>query len=87
MTIKQVISWLKSIILLSINIVIYILIIRNMRKIWYRKLLRDSSGALISGAEIKKTKSYLYSIAGNIIKNTLQEKEGNNDRPVAGYRR
>ena len=42
-TIKQVISWLKSIILLSINIVIYILIIRNMRKIWYRKLLRDSS--------------------------------------------
>ena len=25
------------------NIVIYILIIRNMRKIWYRKLLRDSS--------------------------------------------
>ena len=42
-TIKRVISWLKSIILLSINIVIYILIIRNMRKIWYRKLLRDSS--------------------------------------------
>ena len=34
---------LKSIILLSINIVIYILIIRNMRKIWYRKLLRGSS--------------------------------------------
>ena len=28
---------------LSINIVIYILIIRNMRKIWYRKLLRGSS--------------------------------------------
>ena len=30
-------------------------------------------GALISGAEIKKTKSYLYSIAGNIIKNNYKK--------------
>ena len=29
-------------------------------------------GALISGAEIKKAKSYLYNIAGNIIKNNRQ---------------
>ena len=32
-------------------------------------------GALISGAEIKKTKSYLYSIAGNIIKNNYKKKK------------
>lgn len=29
-------------------------------------------GALISGAEIKKAKSYLYNIAGNIIKNNYK---------------
>lgn len=32
-------------------------------------------GALISGAEIKKAKSYLYNIAGNIIKNNYKKKK------------
>lgn len=32
-------------------------------------------GALVSGAEIKKAKNYLYSIAGNIIKNNYKKKK------------
>lgn len=32
-------------------------------------------GALISGAEVRKTKNYLYSIAGNIIKNDYKKKK------------
>ena len=32
-------------------------------------------GALISGAEIQQTKSYLYSIAGNIIKKNYKKKK------------
>lgn len=43
-------------------------------------------GALMSGAEIGKAKSYLYSIAGNIIKTTIK-KEGNIIGSVAGYRK
>lgn len=31
-------------------------------------------GALISGAEVRKTKNYLYSIAGNIIKNDYKKR-------------
>lgn len=40
----------------------------------------------MSGAEIGKAKSYLYSIAGNIIKN-YYKKEGNIIGSVAGYRK
>ena len=32
-------------------------------------------GVLMSGADIRKTKSYLYSIAGNIIKNYYKKKK------------
>ena len=41
----------------------------------------------MSGAEIGKAKSYLYSIAGNIIKNYYKKNEGNIIGSVAGYRK
>ena len=44
---------------------------RMCRRYGTRNFCEVFSGALMSGAEIGKAKSYLYSIAGNIIKKLL----------------
>lgn len=71
----QVISLLKNIILLSINIAFCTSTIKNVQKDMVQETFVRFFGALMSGAEIGKAKSYLYSIAGNIIKNYYKKKK------------
>lgn len=48
--------------------------IKNVQKDMVQETFVRFFGALMSGAEIGKAKSYLYSIAGNIIKNYYKKR-------------